>query len=105
LRVVLRQTGCTLIMIPYPHINPDMIQIGPLHLRWCGLMYALGFLSSYFLVKRQEKSKPIGLSPRLVQDLILHLAVGLVAGARLGCILFLPVHQFGGFCSGSLGNH
>jgi len=75
-------------MIPYPHIDPDMIQIGPLHLRWYGLMYALGFLSSYFLIKGQEKSKPIGLSRRLVQDLIFYLAVGLVAGARLGYIVF-----------------
>jgi phosphatidylglycerol:prolipoprotein diacylglycerol transferase len=75
-------------MISYPHINPDIIQIGPIHLRWYGLMYALGFLASYFLIKGQEKSKPIGLSPRLVQDLIFYLAVGLVAGARLGYILF-----------------
>jgi len=75
-------------MIPYPHINPDIIQIGPLHLRWYGLMYAAGFLAAYFLIRGQEKSKPIGLSPRLVQDLIFYLAVGLVAGARLGYILF-----------------
>ncbi len=75
-------------MIPYPHINPDIIQIGPFHLRWYGLMYAMGFLVSYFLIKEQEKSRPMGLSPRLVQDLNFYLAVGLVAGARLGYILF-----------------
>ena len=75
-------------MIPYPHINPDIFKIGPLQVRWYGLMYVLGFLASYFLIKRQEKSSPIGLSPRLVQDLIFYLAIGLVAGARLGYILF-----------------
>jgi prolipoprotein diacylglyceryltransferase len=44
-------------MIPYPHINPDIIRIGPLHLRWYGLMYALGLLASYFLIKGQEKNQ------------------------------------------------
>ncbi len=70
-------------MIPYPHIDPDLFRIGPVHVRWYGLMYVAGFL-----IKGQEKSRPIGLSPRLVQDLIFYLAVGLVVGARLGYILF-----------------
>jgi phosphatidylglycerol:prolipoprotein diacylglycerol transferase len=48
----------------------------------------MGFLVSYFLIKEQEKSRPMGLSPRLVQGLNFYLAVGLVAGARLGYILF-----------------
>jgi phosphatidylglycerol:prolipoprotein diacylglycerol transferase len=75
-------------MIPYPHINPDLFRIGPLHVRWYGLMYALGFLASYLLIKHQEKSKPVGLSLRKIQDLMFHLAIGLVAGARLGYVLF-----------------
>ena len=75
-------------MIPYPHINPDLFRIGALHVRWYGLMYVLGFLTSYFLIKHQEKNRPIGLSPRLLQDLMFYLAIGLVAGARLGYILF-----------------
>lgn len=75
-------------MIPYPHINPDLFTIGPLHVRWYGVMYVAGFLASYFLIKVQEKARPIGLSPRLVQDLMFYLAIGLIAGARLGYILF-----------------
>jgi len=45
-------------MIPYPNINPDLFRIGPVHVRWYGLMYALGFLASYFLIKHQEKTGP-----------------------------------------------
>ena len=82
-------------MIPYPHINPDLFRIGPLHVRWYGLMYVLGFLASYFLIKHQEKSKPLGLSPRMVQDLMFYLAIGLVAGARLGYILFYQYMNLG----------
>ena len=65
-------------MIPYPHINPDLFTIGPLHVRWYGVMYVAGFLGSYFLIKLQEKAKPVGLSPRLVRDLMFYLASGLL---------------------------
>ncbi|MBP1738672.1 MAG: prolipoprotein diacylglyceryl transferase [Deltaproteobacteria bacterium] len=75
-------------MIPYPHINPDLFTIGSFRVRWYGVMYVAGFLASYFVIKGQEKARPIGLSPRLVQDLMFHLAIGLIAGARLGYILF-----------------
>jgi phosphatidylglycerol:prolipoprotein diacylglycerol transferase len=84
-------------MLPYPHINPNIITIGPLHVRWYGMMYVLGFLASYFLIKQQEKDRHIGLSPRLLQDLMFYLAIGLVAGARLGYILFYQYMNFAAF--------
>ena len=72
----------------YLHIDPVLIHMGPLQVRWYGLMYVLGFLAAYFLIRHQEKIRPIGLSSRLLQDLIFYLVVGLVVGARLGYILF-----------------
>ena len=84
-------------MIPYPNINPDLFRIGPVHVRWYGMMYALGFLASYALIKQQEESKPVGLSPRRLQDLMFYLAIGLVAGARLGYILFYQYMNFADF--------
>ena len=84
-------------MIPYPHINPDLFRIGPVHVRWYGLMYALGFLASYFLIKHQEKSRPIGLSRTNIQDLMFYLAIGLLAGGRLGYVLFYQYMNFSDF--------
>jgi phosphatidylglycerol---prolipoprotein diacylglyceryl transferase len=75
-------------MVPYPDIPPVIFSIGPIQIRWYGLMYVLAFLAAYFVITYQEKRRPIGLSPHLVQDLIFNLVVGLVAGARLGYILF-----------------
>ena len=72
----------------YPDIDPVLIHMGPLQVRWYGLMYVIGFLAAYFLIRHQEKIRPIGLSSSLVQDLIFYLVVGLVTGARLGYILF-----------------
>ena len=40
-------------MLPYPDIDPVLLQLGPLKIRWYGLMYVLGFIASYLLVKKQ----------------------------------------------------
>ena len=75
-------------MLPFPNINPTLIKVGPLQLRWYGLMYVFGFLASYFLIKRQQRARRIGLQRGVLQDLILFLALGLIVGARLGYVLF-----------------
>ena len=42
-------------MISYPHIDPIIFQVGPLQVRWYGLMYVLGFSATLLLVKYQIK--------------------------------------------------
>lgn len=82
-------------MIPYPKINPDLIKIGPLRIRWYGLMYVAGFVAGYFLIQRQERSRQIGLVGPKLQELIFTLAVGLIVGARLGYLLFYQYMDLG----------
>ena len=81
-------------MIPYPHIDPDLIAIGPIRVRWYGLMYVLGFLAAYILVQRQERSRQMGLVGNTAQDLIFYLAIGLIVGARLGYIVFYDYNEY-----------
>jgi len=81
-------------MIPYPNINPDLFSIGPVHVRWYGVMYVLGFLAAYFLIQKQQRSKQIGLVGTTAQDLIFYLAIGLIVGGRLGYILFYEYNDF-----------
>jgi len=75
-------------MIPFPDINPNIIEIGPIKVRWYGLMYVLAFVAAYFLIRRQGRARRLGLQGALLQDLIFYLAIGLLVGARLGYILF-----------------
>jgi phosphatidylglycerol:prolipoprotein diacylglycerol transferase len=75
-------------MLPYPRIDPTIIEIGPLKLRWYGLMYVLGFLASYFLIPRQRRARQLGLHGGCLQDLMFFLAVGLILGARMGYLVF-----------------
>jgi len=91
-------------MIPYPNIDPDLISLGPIHfpwftlgpihVRWYGVMYVLGFLSSYYLIQKQKRSREMGLVGTAAQDYIFYLAVGLIVGARLGYLLFYQYHDY-----------
>ena len=75
--------------ILFPNINPVLISLGPLQIRWYGLAYVLGFLSSYFLIRFQlARHKPPLLSLDRLSDLFFYMATGLILGARLGYALF-----------------
>ena len=76
-------------------LNPQIIKIGPLRLRWYGLMYLLGFVASYFLIRSQPRARRLGLQGRVLQDLIFYIGVGLIVGARLGYILFYHYNDLG----------
>ncbi len=76
-------------MLPFPNIDPVLISIGPLQIRWYGLMYIMGFLFSYLLVQFQlARQKPPLLSKEQLLDLYFYLILGLILGARLGYCLF-----------------
>jgi phosphatidylglycerol:prolipoprotein diacylglycerol transferase len=76
-------------LIPYPRISPTIVRIGPFQVRWYGLMYLLGFASSYLLFRYQvKKKKPEGVTPQVVENLYFWLILALVVGARLGYVIF-----------------
>ncbi len=81
-------------MLPFPNINPNIIEIGPFKLRWYGLMYVLGFVGCYFLIGRQNRARRLGLVGSQLQDLIFFLAIGLIVGARLGYVLFYQFYNY-----------
>jgi phosphatidylglycerol:prolipoprotein diacylglycerol transferase len=70
------------------NIDPILVELGPIRLSWYGLMYVLGFAASYLLVRYQMKRKEFGISKPEVENLYFYLIIGLIAGARLGYVLF-----------------
>ncbi len=75
-------------MIPYPRIDPEIFRIGPFAVRWYGMMYVLGFASSYLLVLHQLKKKALAITKAQINDIYFYLVLGLLVGARLGYVLF-----------------
>lgn len=75
-------------MIPYPSIDPVIVRIGPIAIRWYGLMYLLGFTASYVLVRHRVRKKTLALSRDFLDSFYTLLIVGLIIGARLGYAVF-----------------
>jgi phosphatidylglycerol:prolipoprotein diacylglycerol transferase len=75
-------------------INPILIDLGPIRVSWYGLMYILGFLISYILVRYQMKKKDFGISRMEIENLYFYLIIGLVIGARLGYVIFYDLKMY-----------
>jgi phosphatidylglycerol:prolipoprotein diacylglycerol transferase len=72
----------------FPHIDPVFLSIGPLQFRWYGLMYVLGFVASYLIIRSEARRRQLPLTTDDVGDLVFFGAMGVVLGGRLGYILF-----------------
>ncbi len=75
-------------MLPFPSIDPVLLHLGPLKIRWYGLMYVLGFIASYQLVKFQIKSLPFKPLQSHFENLNIVLILSLIFGGRLGYVVF-----------------
>ncbi len=80
-------------MIPYPHIDPVLVALGPLKVRWYGIAYVIGFISAWWLAKR--RAEQVGSTWKLtdVEDLIFFAVFGVVLGGRMGYLLFYGQEQ------------
>ncbi len=77
-------------MLPYPHIDPIAVSIGPIDIRWYGLMYLLGFAAAFGLAHWRIKHRHLDWSSEQISDLIFFAALGVIVGGRLGYLLFYP---------------
>ncbi|SPE20015.1 Prolipoprotein diacylglyceryl transferase [Burkholderiales bacterium] len=75
-------------MLIHPQFDPVAFWIGPLPVRWYGLMYLLGFLLFLTLGRRRARDAWRGFSARDVEDLLFWGVFGVILGGRLGYVLF-----------------
>ncbi len=82
--------------MPFPHIDPIALQIGPLAIHWYGLMYLAGFGLAWLLGRWriQHHPSPAGLTLRDLEDIIFYGVLGVVLGGRLGYVLFYKFDDY-----------
>ena len=80
-------------MITYPEIDPVIISIGFLKIRWYGLMYLIGFVVAILLAKARTKKTWSPVKYSEVDDLIFYCMLGVILGGRLGYVIFYGWHQ------------
>lgn len=74
------------------NVDPVMFDLGPLQVRYYGLLFAMGFLVGYYIVKyffNKEKA-PIA----EIDKMALYIILGSVIGARLGHVFFYEPDEF-----------
>jgi phosphatidylglycerol:prolipoprotein diacylglycerol transferase len=80
-------------MIQYPHIDPVIFSIGPVAVRWYGLMYVVGFAAAWWLARRRAAQPGSTWKSVDVDDLIFFAALGVIAGGRIGWVLFYGMEE------------
>jgi phosphatidylglycerol:prolipoprotein diacylglycerol transferase len=79
-------------MLIHPQFDPIAISLGPLAIRWYGLMYLAAFFQFWWLGKRRIETHPqlarSGWSVEQLDDLLFYGVLGVILGGRLGQVLF-----------------
>lgn len=74
-----------------PNFDPVAFSIGPLSVRWYGLMYLLGFAVFWFLGRRRANDAWRQMSASDMEDLLFYGVLGVILGGRLGfCLFYQP---------------
>ncbi len=72
----------------YPEFDPVAVSIGPVSIRWYGLMYLAGFALAWWLGRVRARRPGAAVNPQQMDDLLFYAALGVIIGGRLGYTLF-----------------
>ncbi len=81
------------------NIDPVLLNVGPLEIRYYGVFFALGLFLAYSLARfmvtlKRSESASKNLSLETMDSLAVYLIVGLIVGARLGHIIFYELDYY-----------
>jgi phosphatidylglycerol:prolipoprotein diacylglycerol transferase len=76
-------------LLTHPQFDPVLASLGPLAVRWYGLMYVVAFIAFVLLGKlRVRRGLGSGITETGVDDMLLYGVLGVILGGRLGYVLF-----------------
>lgn len=82
-------------MLTYHTIDPVIVHLGPLAVRWYGVMYLLSFAAVWWLTVKRSSSGLIAIKTRQeAEDMIFYGALGVILGGRIGYVLFYQLGEF-----------
>ncbi|MBN2164926.1 MAG: prolipoprotein diacylglyceryl transferase [Marinilabiliaceae bacterium] len=68
------------------NVSPEIFKLGPLSIRYYGVLFALGFLIGYYILEKMFKTEKLPLP--WLDKLFIYVMVATVIGARLGHVFF-----------------
>lgn len=82
-------------MFVHPDFDPVAIQLGPVAVRWYGLMYLVGFVAWLLLGRIRARQRPeLGYTAKDLDDILFFGVIGVVLGGRLGYVLFYKFSEY-----------
>jgi phosphatidylglycerol---prolipoprotein diacylglyceryl transferase len=75
-------------VLTHPNIDPVAFSVGPLAVRWYGLMYLVGFGAGWWLGLRRIKQGLAPVTRVQLDDMLFLVVLGVILGGRLGYVLF-----------------
>ncbi len=76
------------------NINPVIVDLGLLEIRWYGFLYLVSFVLAYILLKKNFKYRGIKLKADDYENFIFNLCLGVIIGGRLGYVVFYNLSYF-----------
>ena len=80
--------------LQFPVIDPIIFSIGPIALRWYGMMYLIGFLAAMFIANKAADKSNGEWTREQVSDLLFYGFLGVILGGRIGYVLFYQFDYF-----------
>ena len=103
-------------LLPFPQIDPVLVHLGPLAIRWYALAYIAGIVIAWWGVVRVLRNKRLWAAPPFngkppateddIGDLVVWATFGVILGGRLGWVLIYGVilcsvtPMYAAFCDG-----
>ncbi|HYD56112.1 MAG TPA: prolipoprotein diacylglyceryl transferase [Burkholderiales bacterium] len=81
-------------MLVHPNIDPIAFSIGPLAVRWYGLMYLAGFAAAWGLGLSRIRSGRAPVSRMQFDEMVFYALLGVILGGRLGYVLFYKPAEY-----------
>ena len=75
-------------MLLHPQFDPVAFSLGPLSVRWYGLMYLVAFVQFILLGRYRIRTRPSILTVEQLDDLLFYGMLGVILGGRLGQVIF-----------------
>ena len=82
-------------MFVHPGFDPIAVSLGPLAVRWYGLMYIVGFALVWWFGRLRIKANPNGLwKQQDLDDVMFYGILGVILGGRIGYVLFYKLGDY-----------
>lgn len=79
--------------MPFPEFDPVAFHVFGFAVHWYGMMYLLGFVGAWWLLRRRARQPGSVWTEAIIDDVLFYSAMGVILGGRIGYMLFYNTEQ------------